>query len=281
MKIDAHQHFWKVARGDYHWMDDSVSAIRRDYGPDDWAVLQGGSGVNGSVVVQAAATVEETRYLLGLADRYPSILGVVGWVDLGTNSALSDLDALAQHPRFKGIRPMLQDIDDTLWILEPRHQKVLRRLVELGLRMDALIQPRHLNVIDELAHQNPELLLVIDHCAKPIFDAKGDVRADWYEGMKRLAQQKQICCKLSGLANEFGAGWSAEALKPVAAFILEQFGAARVMWGSDWPVLELAGRYQDWFRCAQELTSDCSDAEQEMIFGGTAARFYGLDFNAE
>ncbi len=273
MVIDAHQHFWRIARGDYFWMDESVAQIRRDLLPPDLAPLAKAAGVTGTVAVQAAPTLEETEFLLALADETPSILGVVGWIDL-TGDVPAQLARLA-HPRLRGIRPMLQDIEDTDWILRPDVVAGLRHVAAAGLRLDALITPRHLEVIDRLARLIPDLPIVIDHCAKPVFEA-GDPGDAWRGGMAALAAHPQVFCKLSGLANEFGPGWSATALLPVFDHVLTVFGPERVLWGSDWPVLELAGQYADWIEAAREMAADLPPPAQEALFGGTARRFYGL-----
>ncbi|MFW2589873.1 amidohydrolase family protein [Sagittula sp. SSi028] len=198
MIIDAHQHFWRINRGDYTWMDDSVAQIRRDLLPEDLAPLARAAGVTGTVVVQAAPTLAETRFLLELADQTPLVRGVVGWVDLG-GDVPAQLQQIA-HPRLKGVRPMLQDIDDTDWILREDVLRGLRAVANAGLRLDALITPRHLAVIETLARQLPDLSIVIDHCAKPRFDGN-DPGPDWRQGMATLARHPQIMCKLSGLAN--------------------------------------------------------------------------------
>ena len=276
--IDAHQHFWRIARGDYSWMDDSVAAIRRDLLPPDLAPLAQAAGVTGTVAVQAAPTLEETEFLLSLSDTTALIRGVVGWLDL-TGDVPRQIDRLA-HPRLRGIRPMLQDIPETDWILRDDVLTGLRQVAEAGLRMDALITPRHLAVIDRLARALPELPLIIDHCAKPRF-AGSDPGDNWRAGIQALARHPQVSCKLSGLANEFGPGWSAPRLRPVFDHVFACFGPERVMWGSDWPVLELAGTYAKWHAAAQEMAAELTLAEREALFGNTARRIYALDQEGE
>ncbi|WP_282028245.1 amidohydrolase family protein [Paracoccus marcusii] len=273
MIIDAHQHFWRIARGDYGWMTDQVAPIRRDILPTDLEPLARAAGVTGTVLVQAAPTLDETQFLLGLADRSPLIRGVVGWIDL-TGDVAAQLSRIA-HPALRGIRPMLQDIDDTRWILQDGVIDALRQVAGAGLRLDALITPRHLLVVEELAGRVPSLPIVIDHCAKPVFDGT-DPGPDWRRGIDALATHPQVFCKLSGLANEFGAGWSANTLRPVFDHVVQAFGPERLMWGSDWPVLELAGTYADWLQVAQTLCADLSDADRAQVFGQTAIRFYDL-----
>lgn len=273
MRIDAHQHFWKIARGDYSWMDDSVAAIRRDIGPVDLVPKLRAHDIDGTITVQAAPTVEETRYLLSLADAHDFIRGVVGWIDL-TADPVPQLERLA-HPAIRGIRPMLENIEDTDWILRDDVIGGLVKVAGAGLRLDALITSRHLDVIETLVHTLPDLPVVIDHCAKPTFDGT-DAGERWRTGIAALARHPQVFCKLSGLANEFGEGWSADALRATYRHVLDHFGPDRLMWGSDWPVLELAGEYPTWFDVALDLTSDLSDDERTAILGHTAVRFYGL-----
>lgn len=275
--IDAHQHFWRIERGDYGWMDDSVAAIRRDYLPADLSAHAQAGGVVGTVVVQAADSEAETEFLLSLAGQSALIQGVVGWVDLSLDSAPESLSRFAANRYFKGVRPMLQDIEDTLWILQPTVLRNLDTLTELGLTLDALVTPRHLAVIQKLAQLKPELPIVIDHCAKPVIANGQAASEEWQLAMQRLAEFPQLYCKVSGLANEYGAAWSAEALQTVFQHVLSCFGADRLMWGSDWPVLELVGQYPDWLAAAKDLAGALSEVEQQAIFATSAQKFYSLD----
>jgi L-fuconolactonase len=276
-QIDAHQHFWQIARGDYEWMSDAVAAIRHDTLPADLAPHLRAHGISGTVVVQAAATVAETEFLLGLATETPFIKGIVGWVDLASPDAPDTLHRLAKHSKFKGIRPMLQDIAETDWVLRPEIQSNLQHLARLGLRLDALIQPRHLPTLLTLAEAHPTLPIVIDHCAKPLIAGGADAGDEWRSGMARLAALPNLYCKLSGLAIEAGPGWSADSLAPIAAHILTHFGPKRVIWGSDWPVLNLVGDYDQWRAVTAELLAPLAPVDRTQVLGGTAQRFYGLD----
>ncbi len=273
MRIDAHQHFWKIARGDYFWMDDTVAPIRRDIGPADISAHLAAAGIAGTVAVQAAPTVDESLYLLSLAEDHAFIRGVVGWIDL-TSDVAPQIDRLS-HPAFRGIRPMLQDIEETDWILRDDVLRGLRAVADAGLRFDALVTPRHLDALKTLVETLPDLPVVIDHSAKPVFDGT-DPGDDWRRWLASLARHDQVFCKLSGLANEFGPGWSAATLRPTFEHVLECFGPERLMWGSDWPVLDLAGDYPTWFGAARDLAAGLSADENAALFGGTAIRFYGL-----
>ena len=273
-RIDAHQHYWRISRGDYFWMGPAVAPIMRDVLPPDLAPHLKAAGFSRTVLVQAADTVAETEFLLDLAEAEDSIAAVVGWVDLGADDVEDTLTRLARRGKFRGIRPMLQDIEDTFHILEPKRLSALRLLARLGLRFDALAQPRHLPVVAALADHIPELPIVVDHGAKP-FIAKG-IMEPWASDMAALAKRPSVLCKFSGLANEAGAGWTAATLKPYADHLIACFGPERLMFGSDWPVIELAATYESWLATAEELLSGLSAAGREAVFGGNAARFYGI-----
>lgn len=269
MQVDAHQHVWQVARGDYHWMSPGLP-IARDHGLDDLRPLLG--KVTATVLVQAAQTAAETDFLLAVAHGSAGLVrGVVGWVDLAAEDAPAQVQARAGDKLLKGLRPMLQDIDDTLWILRPSVQPGLAAMAACGLRLDLLIKPRHLPEIGELARRHPLLAVVVDHAAKP--DIEGGGFQPWADWIGRLADETGWYCKLSGLVTEAGAEWDAARLRPYVDHLMACFGPARLMWGSDWPVVDLAGGYVRWRAAAEALVPDEARAA---VFGGTAARFYGL-----
>ena len=277
MKIDAHFHSWQIARGDYGWLTPAMGGIYRDVAVADWQAEAGAQGIAGGVLVQAAPTEAETRYLLALAEANPCVLGVVGWVDLLAPDAPQRIRALASHPRLKGLRPMLQDIADPDWILQAAVQNSLAVMAELGLVFDALVKPVHLTRLLTLVQRHPDLQVVIDHGAKPAI-ARGDWQP-WADHMAALAQLPQVACKLSGLLTEAGSQPRPDAVRPWAAHLLEAFGPDRVIWGSDWPVLELAGCYRDWHRACENWVAGWSATQREALFGGNAQRIYrlGLD----
>jgi len=273
MEIDAHHHVWGVARGDYGWLTPDLP-IARDYGLDDLRPLLG--DVRGTILVQAAATEAETDFMLGIAHRSGGLVrGVVGWVDLAAADAPARVAARAGDPLIVGLRPMLQDIADIGWILRPEVQPGLAAMAAHGLSFDALIKPYHLPVIGELARLQPGLRVVIDHGAKP--DIAAGAFQPWAERMATLAQATPWCCKLSGLVTEAAPGWGLETLRPYVGHLLEVFGADRLMWGSDWPVLNLAGDYPGWRQAALALVPE---RDRAAVFGGTATRFYRLDQGA-
>ncbi|HET7881654.1 MAG TPA: amidohydrolase family protein [Acetobacteraceae bacterium] len=272
IRVDAHHHVWQIARGEYSWLTPDLP-IHRDYTLDDLRPLLG--DVNATVLVQAAATEAETHFILEVADKSAGLVrGVVGWTDFASPGAPARMGALARNPLLKGMRPMLQDIGETDWILRRECQPSIEALVAAGLRFDALIQPRHLPVLLRLCGRHPSLRLVIDHGAKPAI-ARGAWQP-WADDLARVASETSAFCKLSGLASEASAEWQPDDLRRYADHIIVCFGSNRVMWGSDWPVVELAGGYTRWRDTTFSLLKQLSAAEQDAILGGTANEFYGL-----
>ncbi|MDF1606852.1 amidohydrolase family protein [Hoeflea sp. YIM 152468] len=277
MQIDAHQHFWNPLRGDYDWMPMDNATLARHYAPADLAPHLDTHGIDATVLVQAAASVNETEYMLGLADATSFVAGVVGWIDFEKPSDLATLKRLSQHPKFKGVRPMIQDIADDDWMLRDDVQWGFRAVADLDLTFDALGFPRHLANFLTILKRYPDMRVVIDHCMKPqIRDHSDDNFRFWADGMTRIAQQTGACCKFSALVTEAKPGWTIEDLRPYVDHVLDTFGPARVMWGSDWPVCRLAASYQDWRAAAEALTDDLDAQAKADIYGGTAARFYRI-----
>ncbi|HEY3889493.1 MAG TPA: amidohydrolase family protein [Caulobacteraceae bacterium] len=275
MRIDAHQHFWRLARGDYGWLTAALAPIYRDHEPADLEPLLKAAGIDRTVLVQAAPTDAETDFLLRLAEATPFVAGVVGWVDFESPGAAHRIAALAARPKLVGLRPMIQDLADDRWMLSDAIEPALAATADEGLTFDALIKPRHLPILIEFAARHPALDIVIDHAAKP--DIAAGELADWARDIRKLAAQTRLVCKLSGLVTEAAPGWSVGTLRPYVDVLVEAFGADRLMWGSDWPVLNLNGGYAAWLAAAETLLGELSDAECEAIFGGTAGVFYGLD----
>lgn len=277
MKIDAHQHYWHPARGDYGWMPEDDPILSRPYGPSDLAPTLADLGITKTVLVQAAPTVAETEYMLGLADATPSIGAVVGWVDFEAPDVADTLARLARHPTFSGVRPMIQDIPDDDWMLRDDVQAGFRAVTDLGVTFDALGFSRHLANFLTILQRYPEMRVVVDHCMKPdIAGHSPETFRHWAEGMTAIAKHTGAYCKLSGLVTEADGDWSVDDLKPYAHHVLEVFGPARVMWGSDWPVCHLRAEYERWHGAAQMLTADLTPAEKDRVCGGTAQEFYRI-----
>ncbi len=277
MRVDAHQHFWNPARGDYGWMPKDNPVLSRTYFPDDMRASVFAAGVEQTVLVQAAPTIAETEYMLGLADAVDFVGGVVGWVDFERPEDRAELERLAGHPKFKGVRPMIQDIPDDDWMLREDVQWGYQALVDLDLTFDALGFPRHLANFLTILRRYPDLRVVVDHCMKPAIREHSEENFRfWAEGMARIAGETGAYCKLSGLVTEAGEDWNVDDLRPYAGHVLEVFGPERVMWGSDWPVVRLRAEYDRWNSVARLLVAHLSVADQTRVFGGTAAEFYRL-----
>lgn len=278
MLIDAHQHFWKLADRTGHWPPAALAAIYRDFGPADLQPELERCRVAGTVLVQSLPTIADTHYLLEMAQRSPFVLGVVGWMDLLAADAPAQIAALARHPKLKGLRPMLQDLPDTQWIANPALDPALHAMQTQGLVFDALVLPRHLPALQTMAQRHPSLSIVIDHAAKP--EIALERLEPWRAYIETLASLPQVHCKLSGLLTEAGACPTAQALGPYVDHVLEVFGARRLIWGSDWPVLQLVADYPGWLAMARALCRahpGIDDAGIAAIFGGNARRLYHLD----
>ncbi len=274
MQIDAHFHCWQLNRADYAWLTPQLGLIYRDVGVADWQAVSQSTGMAAGVLVQAAATEAETQYLLALADANPCVLGVVGWVDMAAANAVQRIASLAHNPWLKGLRPMLQDLAEPDWILQPAVQPALEAMAALGLVLDALVKPVHLPHLLSLCRQHPQLKVVIDHGAKPAIAAAQ--WQPWAGDMARLAHETSASCKLSGLLTEAGAAPAPDAAAAYIAHLLASFGAWRLLWGSDWPVLELATSYAAWWTACQTAMAGLAVPERAAVFGGNAQRVYGL-----
>ncbi len=273
MSIDAHQHFWQLGRAECHWPTAQLPAIHRDFSPAELAPLAAAAGVNGTVLVQSQPDDRDTDFLLELASATPLVLGVVGWVDLADTTAPERIATLARHSKMRGIRPMLQSLADDRWLLRAELAAPIAAMLEHGLSLDALVQPRHLPHLYEFATRYPALQIIIDHAAKP--DIAHGVLDPWRTELARLAERSNVCCKLSGLLTEAAPDWKPEDLAPYVESICRSFGSERLMWGSDWPVLNLASDYQGWHALARSLLP-ARGAASDDVFGRTARRVYRI-----
>ena len=273
-RIDSHQHFWRLDRGDYGWLTPRLEPLYRDYLPDDLSPLLQDADIHKTVLVQAAPTEEETRFLLELARTTDFVAGVVGWVDMEGEHAVTHLEALAEYPLLLGIRPMIQDISDPNWMLKPELQAMFDKIASLDLAFDALVKPEHLDNLYTLLRRHPNLKVVIDHGAKP--DIANNMFQPWAGRIQKLAVSTNACCKLSGLLTEAADDPGYDKVRPYMAHLLRCFGAGRLMWGSDWPVLQLAGDYSGWLALVHEFLSGLSEPEYDCVMGGTANTFYKL-----
>jgi L-fuconolactonase len=274
MIIDSHQHFWRLDRGDYSWLTPQLAPIYRDFGPTDLAPILARHRIDGTVLIQAAATVAETDYMLAIAAQSDFVRAVVGWVDFDSPGAASEIARLARNPMLKGLRPMIQDIADPDWMLKPALRPAFAALQRCRLRFDALLKPQHLAPFDRFLGLYPDLPIVVDHGAKPSI-ARRQFR-DWAAGMRAIARDPRVFCKISGFVTEAAPDWRAEDIEPYLDLLVENFEPSRLMWGSDWPVVNLAGGYERWRETSLNYLARLNPAEQSAILGCTAQRFYGL-----
>lgn len=275
--IDAHQHFWQLSQPfNYAWLDaPELAAIRRDYLPEDLLPHLQATGIQQSIFVQTQHNTEENRWALGLAEQHDFIAGVVGWVDLASEDCEEQLLEFQAHPKFVGIRHVTQDEPDDDFIIRPDVLRGLKILEKHAVPFDLLFYVKHLRHATTLAKQLPNLPMVIDHLSKPrIKDQSMD---DWLPHFRAAAAFPNIYCKLSGMITEaHWQNWTVEHLKPYINAALEFFGPQRCMYGSDWPVCELAGSYEAVHSALIEALGPISEPEREWIFGKTAQNFYGL-----
>lgn len=281
LRIDAHQHFWQLSQPfDYRWLDaPGLQAIRRDYLPEDLAPLLQAAEIDGSIFVQTQHNVAENRWVLQLAEQHAYLKGVVGWVDLASPDCERQLEEFAAHPKFVGVRHVVQDEPDDDFIIRPEILRGLKVLERHGVPYDLLFYVKHLKHAATVAKACPNLPLVIDHLSKPRI--REQILDDWIANLRQAASFPNVFCKLSGLVTEADHQlWTVSDLRPYVDAALEAFGPQRCMYGSDWPVCELAGTYEQVHTAMQQLLRSLSDAEQARIFGGTAIEFYGLEVEA-
>jgi len=280
MRLDAHQHFWRYDPAQHVWMTDAMAALRRDYLPEDLAPLLEQTGFGGTIAVQARQMVEETEWLLALADRHSFIRGVVGWVDLRSPDVGAQIARFGANPKLVGVRHVVHDEPDEDFMLGPEFRRGIACLGPAGLTYDLLLRPPHLKAAIRLVDEFKDQPFVLDHIAKP---RMGEVSGTlWKEDILRLAERPNVFCKLSGLVTE--ADWNAwrpDDFRPALDVVLEAFGANRLMIGSDWPVCTLAADYATTMGVVTDFVRDLEASEQDGILGGNCARFYGVALEKE
>lgn len=275
-KIDAHQHFWKYDPVDYAWISEPMRAIARDYFPQDLAPLQEALGFEGSVAVQARQSLEENDFLLGLAETHERVKGVVGWVDLRSPRVEEQLDRYAGHPKFVGVRHVVQDEPDDRFLLRPDFMRGVGWLHAYHLTYDLLTYPRQLPAAIEFVRAFPDHRFVLDHISKPFI--KDGTLSPWDTHIRQLAAFDNVYCKLSGMVTEADwAAWKAADFRPYLEVVVEAFGTSRLMIGSDWPVCEVAASYAEVMQIVTDFIEQFSPAEQAAILGGNCMAFYGLE----
>jgi L-fuconolactonase len=275
MRIDAHQHFWVYNPAEYEWIDESMAALRRNFLPEDLHLELQTAGFQGSIVVQARQTLEETRWLLELADISPSILGVVGWVDLCSPECRSQLKTLSRNPKLVGIRHIVQSEPDDRFLMRRDFLEGVAFLEQFDLAYDILIYTKHLPVAAEFVEQFPRHRFVLDHLAKPPIKIR-EIES-WAVGIRHLAGFPNVFGKLSGLVTEADwRNWTQKDITPYLDVAFETFGASRLMIGCDWPVCLVAGSYSRTADVVKNYLSGHSAETRDAVLGGNAQRFWRL-----
>jgi L-fuconolactonase len=274
MRIDSHQHFWRYSEAEYPWIGKDTP-LQRDWLPADQEREAAKVHIDGSVAVQARQTVEESRWLLKLADEHAFIKGVVGWVDLQSEKVEDDLAALSKQKKFVGVRHVVQSEPDSQFMLKSEFLRGLGKLQRFNLAYDLLLYPKHLPTAVKVVEKFPEQRFVLDHIAKPMIRA-GLVQP-WKGDIKELANHKHVACKISGMVTEAKLqGWKKEDFRPYLDVVMEACGEDRVMFGSDWPVCLLAASYEEVHGLAADFFNQFSVEARNKFFGGNATKFYRL-----
>jgi len=274
MRIDAHHHFWKYNPAEYGWIGDNMAVLRRDFLPPDLKSEISNAGIDGVVSVQARQTIAETAWLLELADQNDFIRGVVGWVPLVSSRIRADLEH-ANRPKLKAVRHVLQDEPDDDFMLRDDFNRGVEALNGFGLRYDILIFERHLPQTIRFVNRHPQQTFILDHIAKP--KIKLAEKSPWRENIRELSRRPNVYCKISGMVTEADwKQWTPLQLRPYLDVVLEAFGPARLMFGTDWPVCLVACDYPRWHQVVSDFTAPLSKSEQAQIMGKTAIKAYGL-----
>ncbi len=275
MIIDAHHHLWKYNTSDYGWMDDSMDVLKRDYLPVDFEEEITKAGISGTVVVQARQKLEETRWLLELADQNPFIVGVVGWVDLRSANLVTQLEEFAGHPKLVGVRHVIHDEPDDDFMLHPAFLKGMETLHHYNLAFDLLLFPKHLERAIELVSMFPDQKFILDHISKPFI--KSGILQPWKDDIRLLAAHSNVWCKISGMVTEADhRSWKYKNFVPYMEVVSEAFGTDRIMLGSDWPVCRLAGEYIEVMGIPLDFFNNLIEIEKEKIFSQNAVVCYQL-----
>jgi L-fuconolactonase len=279
-KIDAHHHLWRYTPAEYEWIDDEMRALKRDFLPKDLIEAMVTAGIDGTIAVQARQTLEETRWLLDLADDCDAIRGVVGWAPIAGEEFPGCMEEFDGRPKLKGLRHVIHDEKDEHYILREDFNSGIRTMAGSGLVYEILIYERHLEDTIYFVDEHPDQPFVLDHIAKPLI--AGGVLEPWASRMMELGERQNVWCKVSGLVTEANwrldpeKAWTPQTLKPYLDVAVEAFGPERLIAGSDWPVCLLASGYAQWFDVLRSYFAGFSGTERAAVFGGTAIGVYGL-----
>lgn len=275
MKIDAHQHFWNYDAGEYPWITDEKSVLKRNFLPADLAQEQKKVSFDGSIAVQARQTIVESRWLLELAEHDTRIKGIVGWVDLRSEKIEEQLKEFVDHPKFAGVRHVVQDEPDDQFMLRLDFFRGLAKLAEFDFAYDLLIFPKQLPAAIEVVKRFPKQTFVLDHMAKP--SVRDGIILPWKELIEELASYPNVSCKVSGIVTEARwRSWKRDDFAPYLDVVAKAFGEDRLMVGSDWPVCLLSADYGEVISLAHNYFEQFAADVQKKIFGENALRIYGL-----
>jgi L-fuconolactonase len=275
MKIDAHQHFWRYNNNEYSWIDDSMHVLKRDFLPEDLEQELHQAGFSGSIAVQARQNLEETSWLLSLADQNEFIKGVIGWVDLRSNNIEDQLQEFCQHPKLVGVRHVVQDEPDDNFIVRDDFLRGISLLKKYKLVYDILIFPKHLPVSVELVKMFPDQTFVLDHIAKPNIKSKNII--PWKDDITKLAAHSNVFCKLSGMVTEADwKQWKRDDFYPYLDTVFAAFSSDRLLIGSDWPVCTVAGSYKSVMAIVPDYVENIDNKESDRIFGRNAQLVYSI-----
>ncbi len=278
MILDTHHHLWEFSEKEYGWMDESMSVLKRDYLPSELEKEISKAGVTGTVVVQARQSVEETRWLLTLAEKNPFIKGVVGWIDLRSSDMAHQLEEFAHNPKLVGVRHVIHDEADDDFMLRPAFVKGIERLEAFNLTYDLLLFPKHLERAIELVSMFPNQRFVLDHISKPYI--KSGIIQPWKDDIEALASQPNVWCKISGMVTEANfESWKYEDFVPYMKVVCEAFGNDRIMLGSDWPVCKLAGEYSEVMKIPYDFFGNLSEDDIKNVYSQNAIDCYQLNLD--
>lgn len=272
--IDAHHHLWRYSTAEFGWIDDSLSELRRDFMAKDLERELAAANVDGTVVVQARQSDEETQWLLSLAREMPQILGVVGWAEIGAEDFAKRVEQLVREPRLVGLRHVVQ-AEPEGFLDGAEFNRGIRAMQGTGLVYDILIYERQLEEATRFVDRHPEQPFVLDHIAKPRI-AAGELEP-WRKRIVELARRPNVCCKISGMVTEANPkNWTPAQLRPYLETVVEAFGPRRLMTGSDWPVCLVETSYEGWWDLLRGYFAEFSEHERASIFGECAMKTYGL-----
>jgi L-fuconolactonase len=274
-KIDAHHHLWRYNAAEYGWLDDDMRALRRDFLPKDLVPELAAAGIDGTIAVQARQTMDETRWLLDMADECDAIRGVVGWAPIAGEDFPGVMEEFEHRTKLKGLRHVIQGEPDENYILRADFNSGILAMQGSGLVYDILIYERHLPQTIEFVDEYPDQAFVLDHIAKPRIGAR--MMQPWADNLHELALRQNVWCKVSGMVTEADwKSWTPETLRPYLDVVVDAFGADRLIAGSDWPVCLVATEYARWFDVLHTYFAGFSESERNAIFGGTATDVYQL-----